>query len=81
MGAEAGLTHYLHVLRRGWWIIVLTVGLSTGAAVYASMRQTSLYSSSADVFLSAQTSLRWADAVSVAHQRPSSRGRGRSGRS
>ena len=54
MGTEAGLTHYLHVLRRGWWIIVLTVGLATGAAFYASERQTSLYSSSADVFLSTQ---------------------------
>ena len=54
METEAGLTHYLHVLRRGWWIIALTVVLTTGAAVYASTRQTSLYSSSADVFLSTQ---------------------------
>ncbi len=54
MQAEAGLKHYLHVLRRGWWIIVLTVGLSTAAAIYASARQTSLYNSSADVFLSTQ---------------------------
>ena len=54
MGAEAGLTHYVHVLRRGWWIIVLTVVLATTAAVYASLRETSLYSSSADVFLSTQ---------------------------
>ena len=54
MGTDVGLTHYWHVLRRGWWIVVLTVALSTGAAVYASTRQTSLYSSSADVFLSTQ---------------------------
>ena len=51
---EPGLAHYLHVLRRGLWIIALTVALTTGAAVYASKRQTALYSSSADVFLSTQ---------------------------
>lgn len=54
MGVESGLMHYLHVLRRGWWIVALTVALATGAAVYASMRQTALYRSSADVFLSTQ---------------------------
>ncbi len=37
MGPEAGLKHYLHVLRRGWWIIVLTAGLSTTAAIYARL--------------------------------------------
>ena len=51
---EPGLTHYLQVLRRGWWIIVLTVALTTSVAVYASKRQSALYNSSADVFLSAQ---------------------------
>lgn len=54
MGTDTGLTHYLHVLRRSWWIVVLTVVLTTGAAVYASSRETSLYNSSADVFLSTQ---------------------------
>ena len=49
--AEPGLSHYLHVLRRGLWIILLTVALVTGTAVYASLRQTKLYRSSADVFL------------------------------
>jgi capsular exopolysaccharide synthesis family protein len=47
--------HYLHVLRRGLWIVVLAVTLATGAAVYASMREKALYLSSADVFLSTQS--------------------------
>lgn len=54
MAPGAGLTHYLHVLRHGAWIIVLTVVLATGAAAYASARQTALYRASADVFLSTQ---------------------------
>ena len=53
-GAEPGLAHYLHLLRRGLWIVVLTTALAAGAAVYASMRETSLYRSSADVFLNTQ---------------------------
>jgi succinoglycan biosynthesis transport protein ExoP len=52
--AEPGLAHYLHLLRRGLWIIVLTIALAMGAAVYESMRQTAVYVSSADVFLSTQ---------------------------
>lgn len=51
---EPGLAHYLQVLRRGWWIIALCVALTTSVAVYASKRQTALYKSSADVFLSTQ---------------------------
>lgn len=51
---ELGLTHYLHVLRRGLWIILLTVALVTGAAVYTSLRQEKLYRSSADIFLGTQ---------------------------
>ena len=51
---EPGLAHYLQVLRRGWWIIALTVALTTSVAVYESKRQSALYNSSADVFLSAQ---------------------------
>jgi capsular exopolysaccharide synthesis family protein len=43
------------VLRRGLWIVLLTVALATGAAVYTSLRQTKLYSSSADVFLGTQS--------------------------
>jgi polysaccharide biosynthesis transport protein len=54
MGTEVGLTHYWDVLRRGWWIVVISVALTTGAAAYASTQQTPLYSSSADVFLSTQ---------------------------
>lgn len=52
--AEPGLAHYLQVLRRGWWIVGLTVVLATGAAVYGSTRQQARYRSSADVFLSTQ---------------------------
>ncbi len=44
----------MHVLRRGWWIVVITTVLTIAAAAYVSARQTSLYSSSADVFLSTQ---------------------------
>ena len=43
------------MLRRGLWIVLLTVGLATGAAVYTSLLQTTLYSSSADVFLGTQS--------------------------
>jgi polysaccharide biosynthesis transport protein len=53
-GAEPGLAHYLHLLRRGLWIILLTTALATAAAVYESTRQPALYVSSADVFLNTQ---------------------------
>jgi polysaccharide biosynthesis transport protein len=43
------------VLRRGLWIVLLTVALVTSAAYYMSIRQTKLYSSSADVFLGTQS--------------------------
>jgi polysaccharide biosynthesis transport protein len=52
---EPGLSHYLHVLRRGLWIVVLTVAIVTGVAVYASIRQTKLFRASADVFLGTQS--------------------------
>jgi capsular exopolysaccharide synthesis family protein len=48
------MRHQFAVLRRGFWIILVTAGLATAAAVYLSMRQTPLYSSSADVFLNTQ---------------------------
>jgi len=51
---ESGLAHYLRVLRRGAWLIVLTTVVVTGLAVYLSLRQTRLYEASADVFLNTQ---------------------------
>ena len=51
---DQGTSHYLRVLRRGVWIVLFTVAIATAAAVYVSSRQTRLYSSSADVFLSTQ---------------------------
>ena len=51
---EQGTSHYLRVLRRGAWIVLFTAVIATAAAFYASSRQTRLYRSSADVFLSTQ---------------------------
>src|SRR5687768_9430253 len=45
------LTHQLQVLKRGAWIVLLTTALVTAAAVALSLRQESLYKSSADVFV------------------------------
>jgi succinoglycan biosynthesis transport protein ExoP len=53
-GTDAALTHYLRVVRRGLWLVVLTTALATLGAVYASHRQERLYRSSADVLLSNQ---------------------------
>ena len=50
-----GLSHYIHVLRRGLWIVLLTVAIVTGTVVYASLRQAKLYRASADVFLGTQS--------------------------
>jgi succinoglycan biosynthesis transport protein ExoP len=53
--AEAsGLSHYLRVLRRGLWIVILTTAVMTALAVYLSARQPKLYQASADVFLNTQ---------------------------
>ena len=49
------IRHQLGVLRRGLWIILLTTGFVTAAAVYASMREKPLYQSSAKVFLNNQS--------------------------
>ena len=49
------IRHQLGVLRRGLWIILLTTGIVTAAAVYASMREKPLYQSSAKVFLNNQS--------------------------
>lgn len=53
--ADSGLTHYLQLLKRSLWIVVLTVALVTATAVYLSGRQAKLYRSSADVFLGTQS--------------------------
>lgn len=53
-GHDAGLIAYVRILRRGLWIVALTVALTTAAAVYFSVREQKLYRSSADVFLSTQ---------------------------
>jgi polysaccharide biosynthesis transport protein len=48
------LAHYLRVLRRRAWIVVLVTALGAGAAVFLSLRQQRLYEASADVFLTSQ---------------------------
>ncbi len=50
----SGLSHYLRVLRRGLWIVVLTTAAMTALAVYLSARQPKLFEASADVFLNTQ---------------------------
>jgi len=51
---EPGLSHYLHVLRRGIWIIGLAVTLTVVGALYLASRETTLYSSTAEVFLNTE---------------------------
>ena len=51
---DAALSHYLRILRRGLWLVVLTTALATLGALYASHREQKLYRSSADVLLSNQ---------------------------
>lgn len=53
-GSNAALSHYLRILRRGLWLVVLTTALATLGAFYASHREQKLYRSSADVLLSTQ---------------------------
>src|SRR5918997_5473304 len=50
-GASA-LSHYLRVVRRGAWIVILTTVVVTGLAILTSRAQEEVYESSADVFLS-----------------------------
>jgi capsular exopolysaccharide synthesis family protein len=52
---QPGLSHYLRLLRRNLWIVILTLALATAVAVYVSHRQSKLYRSSADVFLGSQS--------------------------
>jgi polysaccharide biosynthesis transport protein len=53
-GSDAALSHYLRILKRGLWLVVLTTALATLGALYASHREHKLYRSSADVLLSNQ---------------------------
>jgi polysaccharide biosynthesis transport protein len=53
-GGESALAHYLRVLRRGAWAIVLATALGATSAVVLSKRQENLYRASADIFLSSQ---------------------------
>jgi capsular exopolysaccharide synthesis family protein len=46
--------HYLRVLRRGGWIVVLTIAIGAAAGYYLSVRQTKLFQASAYVFLNSQ---------------------------
>jgi succinoglycan biosynthesis transport protein ExoP len=50
-GDSSGLVHYVRVLRRGAWIVVLTIALGAAAGYYVSVRQTKLFQASANVFL------------------------------
>jgi capsular exopolysaccharide synthesis family protein len=54
-GSEpSALSHHLHVLRRGAWIVLLVTAVATAAAYFVSQRQEKLYQASADVFLGTQ---------------------------
>jgi polysaccharide biosynthesis transport protein len=52
--ASGGLRHQLGILRRGLWIILVTAGIATAGATYLSIRQTTLYETSAVVFMNQQ---------------------------
>jgi succinoglycan biosynthesis transport protein ExoP len=55
-GASA-LSHYLRVVRRGAWIVVLTTVVVAGLAILTSRSQEKVYESSAEVFLSGAQNL------------------------
>lgn len=55
-GASA-LSHYLRVVRRGAWVVVLTTVLVTGLAILTSRAQNKVYESSSEVFLSGARNL------------------------
>jgi capsular exopolysaccharide synthesis family protein len=54
MSGASALAHYLRVLRRGAWMIVLCTAATAAAAGLLSAQQQRLYQASADVFLSSQ---------------------------
>jgi polysaccharide biosynthesis transport protein len=53
----SALSHYLHVIRRGAWIVLLTAALVTGLAIVTSRAQDKVYEASAEVFLSGARNL------------------------
>ena len=53
----SALSHYLRVIRRGAWIVILTAGLVTGLAIVTSRSQEKVYEASAEVFLSGARNL------------------------
>jgi capsular exopolysaccharide synthesis family protein len=55
-GASA-LSHYLRVIRRGAWIVLLTAGVVTALAIVTSRAQEKVYEASAEVFLSGARNL------------------------
>lgn len=63
----SALAHYIRVLRRGAWVVALTVGFATAASVLVSLNQQRLYRSSAAVFLTGQDL-----AASLANVQPAS---------
>jgi capsular exopolysaccharide synthesis family protein len=46
--------HYVRVLRRGAWIVALTIAIGAASGYYLSVRQNKLYQASAFVFLNSQ---------------------------
>ena len=56
------VAHYVRLLRRGWWLVVVCMVVSVGLAVVYTARQTRVYESSARILL---TELRRSDTVSV----------------
>ena len=52
---ETGLAHYLRVLKRNLWIVLLVVAVVVAGTYYASLRQPKVFQAAADVFLSSQS--------------------------
>ena len=53
----SALSHYLRVVRRGAWIVVITAAVVTGLAIASSRAQEKVYEASAEVFLSGARNL------------------------
>src|SRR5918994_255372 len=54
MSGASALPHYLRVIRRGAWAVVLCAATTAAAAGFVSAQQQRLYQASADVFLPSQ---------------------------
>jgi succinoglycan biosynthesis transport protein ExoP len=54
MTGASPLGHYLRVLRRGAWLVILCTAITLAGAVWLSLQQQRLYQASADVFLNSQ---------------------------